>query len=127
MSELTQKLKKLEKAFEEIEAKHRPIECVWQVVKRDSDFLLDIEMFSPVNRTRRPVKLPDDVEERIRLLNKGAVLLLNGVLRLFVVPDSYDQKLVERLFDKLSRTHGTNRAAMYAEAAQILFKERKNG
>lgn len=127
MSELTQKLRKLEKSYEDIEAKNRPVECVWQVVKRDSDFLASIESFAPVNRTRKPVKLPDDPEERIELLNKGAVLLLDGVLRLFIVPDDYDQKLVERLFDRLSRRHGTNRAAMYVEAAQILFKERNNG
>ncbi|WP_319466988.1 hypothetical protein [uncultured Pseudodesulfovibrio sp.] len=118
------KLKKLEKAFEEIEAKHRPIECVWQVVRRDSDFLSDIEAFSPVTRTRSPAQLPDDEEERIRLLNRGAVLLLDGVLRLFVIPDDYDQKLVEKLFDKLTRIHGNNRAQMYKEAHNILFRER---
>ena len=57
------KLQKLGKAYEELAAKRRPIECVWQVVKRDSDFIRDLKEFSPVNRLRKPVTLPEDPEE----------------------------------------------------------------
>ena len=121
MSELAMKLKRLQKAYEEIESKRRPVECVWQIVKRDSEFIQDLEAFSPVTRSRGPAKLPDDEEERITLLNKGEVLLLSGVLRLFCVPDEMDLAKVEVLFDRLSCRYGTNRAALYAEAAKILY------
>lgn len=127
MSALKQKLTKYETAYEVHAEKFRPVECLWQIVRRDNDFIESMEDFSPVNRVKRPVKLPDSPEERIRLLNKGAVLLLGGVLRLFIIPDEVDIKKVEILFDGLSRKYGNNRAAMYQEAVKILFKESKNG
>lgn len=125
MSELGPRLKKLQQAYEEIEAKRRPVECIWQIVRRDSELVQDLEAFSPVSRSRGPAKLPDDEEERIRLLNKGEVLLLDGVLRLFVIPDEMDLDKVELLFDRLSCRYGTNQAALYAAAAKILYKTKE--
>lgn len=125
MSELGPRLRKLQQAYEEIEAKRRPVECVWQIVRRESELVQDLEAFSPVNRSRGPAKLPDDEEGRIALLNEGKVLLLTGVLRLFVIPDGMDLAKVELLFDRLSCRYGTNRAALYAAAAKILYNTKE--
>lgn len=125
MSELGPRLRKLQQACEEIEAKRRPVECVWQIVRRDSELVQDLEAFSPVNRSRGPAKLPDDEAGRIALLNKGEVLLLDGVLRLFVIPDEIGLAKVELLFDRLSCRYGTNRTALFAAAAKILYTQKE--
>jgi len=125
MSELGPRLKKLQQAYEEIEAKRRPVECIWQIVRRDSELVQDLEAFSPVSRSRGPAKLPDDEEGRITLLNEGKVLLLDGVLRLFVIPDEMDLAKVETLFDRMSCRYGTNRSALYSAAAKILYNTKE--
>lgn len=126
MSTLTMRLQKLQRAYNELETKTRAVQCVWQVVTRDSEFLRELQDFSPVNIHRKPADLPETEDDRIRLLNQGKVLLLGGVLRLFVIPDEMDVRKVEILLDRLGRKYGTDRAALYAEAAHILFRGQYN-
>lgn len=129
MSEVTQRLRKLQKSFSEIKAQKQPPPAVWQVVHKNSDFFQSIKDFDPVDFHRRSVKesLPDNETILSKLINTGKIFLLGGILRLIIVPDGMDLDKVEVLMFALQRKYPNNNTAVYNKAVEILFKERNNG
>lgn len=128
MSEMTMRLRKLQEDCNKLVIKNQPPMFVWQAVTAEHDLVQDAMDFAPVDIHRRPVTLPDDQAELIRLLNLGEVLLLSGILRLFVVPASMDPDQVGKLIEALRRRFGGNHSAVYKAAYKLLFpKEKTDG
>ena len=123
MSELGPKLKKLRKDCADLVVQRQAPQFIWQVVTKDSDLVQDAQTYSPVDRHRRPITLPDRIEERIALLNSGEALLLGGLLRLFCVPDSMSLDQVGKLIEALKRRFGGDHPVIYQMAYKLLFPE----
>jgi hypothetical protein len=128
MSELGPKLKKLREDYANLVALHQAPQFIWQVVTKDSDLVQDAQAYSPVDRHRRPITLPDHIEKRIALFNSGEALLLGGLLRIFIVPASMNLDQVGKLIEALKRRFGGDHSAVYRTTYKILFsKEHSNG
>ena len=123
MSELGPKLKRLREDYANLVALHQAPQFIWQVVTKDSDLVQDAQAYGPVDRHRRPITLPDRIEKRIALLNSGEALLLGGLLRLFVVPDSMNLDQVGKLIEALKRRFGGNHPVIYQMAYKLIFPE----
>lgn len=128
MSEMTMRLRKLQKDCNDLVIKNQPPMFVWQCVSVDHDLVQNAQDYDPVDVHLRPVNLPDDQAELIRMINQGEVLLLSGILRLFCVPTSMNLDQVGKLIEALKRRFGGNHSAVYRAAYNILFpKEHSNG
>lgn len=103
-----------------------PDQHLWLVVHRDTDMLKSLEDFEPATPTGKAVNLPESEHRRLQLINSGKIVLFDGALKLFIIPEEVSIKGAEQILNKLFRRHGDCLEEVYLTASRMIFGEHKD-